>query len=347
MRFRAWMVGLVALASFAAMPTVRALALDDKAPAKRTNEFEKYVPEKSEFYVHINVPKLFTSELVRKAVPMAIDKYSDQIAQMVGMAKMFNPQMPDVPEEQIKEGLKKASDPSEIAKVFDAAKGFVTDIVIAGAAPHGGGDVPEMIMLFKSQMITPEILEMGANFAAMNPQAQGVVTKIKKSGGTVYAITPPQQDQKVYLCVPEKGILQMSFSEELAEAGFVHQSKPGEKLASLMTKRGTDDFVFVAMTGNDHADFTSLAFNLGLDKDISGKGEVEYKDAEKAAEAATEANKHLSEMAEQIEGALGEKGGELKAKMTETKAKAEGKKVTASMSIPGKVFEELLKKKAE
>jgi len=341
MRLRAWMVGLVALATFAAMPGTHARALDETAPAKRTNEFAKYVPEKSEFYVHINVPKLFTSEMVRKTVPMALDKYSDQIVQMVGMAKMFNPQMPDVPEEQIKDGLKKASDPTEIAKAFDAIKGFVTDIVIAGSAPHG--DVPEMIMLIKCALITPEGADMLATVAGNNPQVP--IQKVKKSGGNLYVVSPPGQDQKVYMSVPEKGILQISFSEDLAEAGFVHQSKPGEKLAAMMGKRGTDDFVFVAAVGNDHADYTSMAFNIGLDKDISGKGEVEFKDAEKAAEAAAEANKHLGELAEQIDGMLGDKGGDLKAKMADTKAKADGKKVTASLSIPGKIFEELLKKK--
>ena len=49
----------LALVAFAGLTTV--------APA---GDFDKYLPEKSQLYVHVNMPKLFTSPMVRKVVPM-------------------------------------------------------------------------------------------------------------------------------------------------------------------------------------------------------------------------------------------------------------------------------------
>jgi len=325
MNVRAALIGLVATAALAA-----------PAPA---GEFDKYLPENSQFYVHVRVPKFFKSELVRRAVPMAFDKYGDQLAGLAGMAKQFNPNAPDVPEEQLKEGIKHLSDPKVIAEAFDTAQAFVTDVVVAGSAE---GDKPDMVVLVKCMMITAEGVDMISNLVQANPQVQ--VEKIAKGKNNIYAVTVPQQDKKLYISVPQPGVMHIAMSQSAAEASFGAKGKAGEALSGLMSKEGKDDFVFVAGTGKESADYTSMVANVILGKDLNGTMTATYKDEAKAAEEAKHANEHLAQMADQLKAFLGDKADALKSQLQKSKATASGNTVNATFTLPGAAVETLLKK---
>src|SRR6478672_925909 len=81
-----------------------ALGLSFVSPA-RSADLKKYLPNDASAYIHINVKQLFTAPVIRKAVPMAFEKYGDQIMPLVQMAKAFNPNTPDIPEAQVKKGI--------------------------------------------------------------------------------------------------------------------------------------------------------------------------------------------------------------------------------------------------
>src|SRR5262245_7767918 len=220
-----------------------ALAVTAPAPA---GDFDKYLAEDTQFFVHVNVPKFFTSEMVRKAVPMAFDKFGDQIVAMMGMARNFNPQIPEIPEDDAKQIMKNAADPKEIAKVFDRIKDVVTDIVIAG---KGDGETPQMSILVKCEHIKPELVDGIAGMAKAMGQVE--LDAIKKDKGTIYAIKVPQQPgQKMFITVPEPGVLLMCMSEKQAASSFAPSGKPSEKLAKLMGKKAANDFVFVGGLGD-------------------------------------------------------------------------------------------------
>ncbi|WP_410971771.1 hypothetical protein, partial [Salmonella sp. SAL4437] len=53
-----------------------ALAVATPVPA---GDFDKYLTDDTQFFVHVNVPKFFTSDMVRNAVPMVFEKFGDQI----------------------------------------------------------------------------------------------------------------------------------------------------------------------------------------------------------------------------------------------------------------------------
>jgi hypothetical protein len=314
-----------------------ALAVAAPAPA---GDFDKYLSEDTQFFVQVNVPKFFTSEMVRKAVPMAFEKFGDQIVAMMGMARNFNPQIPEIPEDDAKKAMKKAADPQVIATIFDQIKGAVTDIVIAGKAE---GEIPQMAILIKSEFIKAEMVDGIANMARATGQVE--LDAIKKDKGTIYAITAPQQPgQKVYMTVPEPGVLHISMSEKQAESSFAPKGKPSEKLSKLMNKKAANDFIFVAGLGGDGSDYSDLSGSLVLDKDISGKMAMSYKDETKAAEQAKMANEHLSELLDRLKMMLGDKADAFKPHLEKTKAVAQGKTVTSSVSIPGTVVEKLLEK---
>lgn len=316
-------------------------ALAVAAPV-RAGDFDKYLSEDTQFFVHVNVPKFFTSEMVRKAVPMAFDKYGDQIVQLMGMARQFNPNAPEIPEDQAKEAMKQAADPKVIAQAFDVAKGAVTDIVFAGKAD---GDKPQMTVLVRSEFIKADAVDGLVNMAKLMAQGQFQVDSIKKDKGTIYAMTVPQQpDQKVFITVAEPGVLHICLSEKQAEASFAPKGKPSEKLGKLIGKKAATDFLFVAGLGNDEADYSDMFGSLVLDNNFSGKMAMNYKDEAKANEKAKEANEKFVEMLEGMKMFLGDKADAFKPHLEKTKATVEGKTVTSSVSIPGTVVESLLKK---
>lgn len=313
-------------------------ALAIAAPV-RAGDFDKYLADDTQFYLHISMPKFFSSDVVRKAVPMALEKYGESLVGLMGMAKQFNPNAPDIPEDQAKQAIKQASDPKVIAQAFDAAKEFVTDVVVAGKAEGG---MPEVAIIVKSPVFTAEGAAMVAQLIGGQPQVQ--LETIKKDKGTIYAMTPPNSPAKVFITVPENGVLHMCMAEKQAEASFAPKGKPSEKLTQLIGKRAATDFLFVAGLGNETADYTAMSGSLTLDKDISGKMAMTYKDAEKATEQAKVANEKMVEMLDQLKGFLGDKATALKPHLEKTKATVDGKTVTSSMSIPGTVVEKLLAK---
>jgi hypothetical protein len=305
-------------------------------------DFDKYVPEDAQFYAHVNVPKLFASEMVRKAVPMAFDKYGDQLIMFAGMAKGMNPNMPDVPEEKMKEGLKQMADPKVIAQAFDVAGPVVTDIVVTGSMADGE---PNVVIIIKCVFITPEGIAQIAGMAAGGmPGVPVKLETIKKAKGVIYAMDVPNAPEKVCITVPEAGILHICMGEEKAEKSFTAASKPTAKLADLIAKRNKDDFLFFAGLGTDDADYTSMVGNFTLDKDLGGKLTKTMKDEAAAKEEAKKMNDQFGETMEQLKGMLGEKAEVLKPHMEKSKATVDGKAVNGIISIPGTVVEKLLGK---
>lgn len=311
---------------------------DDAKPVQQS-DLTKYVGADAKFFVHVNVPKLFASDMVRKIVPMAIEKYSDQIVAMAGMAKTFNPAAPEVPEDQLKDAIKKLTDPKVIAQGCDMAKDVVTDIMVAGSAE---GDSPNVVVVVKCQFITAQMMEMMVQLAGANPQMK--IEKLAKPKGSIYALTVPNADEKAYLTVPEPGLLHIAMSEAGAEASFAPAAKMNAKLAGLMAKRGANDFVFATGLGDDDDDYTTMAMSLTLDKDLGMKVLMSYKDEAKAKEEAKNMNEQLTEMLEQVKGFLGDRSGDLKSSIEKTKVTTDGKNVTATASIPGAAVEKLLNK---
>ena len=85
--------------------TAIVLGLSLAAPA-RAADLKKYLPNDASLYIHVNVKQFLTAPVIRKVVPMAIDKYGDQILPLLQFAKQFNPGGPDIPEEEVKKAIK-------------------------------------------------------------------------------------------------------------------------------------------------------------------------------------------------------------------------------------------------
>src|SRR3954468_2585518 len=89
------------------------------APAAAA-DLDKYLPADATFYVHVTTKNFLTAPVVRKAIPMAFDKYGDQIMPLMQFAKALNPNTPDIPEDAIKQGIGELKKPETIANAFDA-----------------------------------------------------------------------------------------------------------------------------------------------------------------------------------------------------------------------------------
>jgi len=311
------------------------------APA-RADDLDKYLPENTGLFVHVNVNRLLSADVIRKAIPMAFDKYGDQIMPLIQLAKALDPNAANLPEEEIKKGIQELKKPETIANAFDAAKDKVTDIVVVGDPDQ---EDKVLILIKCPKEVTEETAEAISTLAGLTGQVK--VQKHKLTKGTVFEVKMPQpQNQSVFVAVPEAGVLCFAIQKEMIEKAL-SGAKGGmsEKIKPLVAKRTPRDFLFVAVAGgkDDSAIKTGYG-SLVLDKDISGSLTVTYGSADKAKEAAKEMNDSLSSFADTIKGALGDKADDVKPVLDKMKASVSGATVTGQFTVPGAVIEKLLAK---
>jgi len=313
------------------------------APA-RADDLDKYLPENTGYYVHVNINRLLDANVVRKAVPMAFDKYGDQIVELLPLLKLINPDAAkNIPEDDLKKTIQELKKPETIAAGFDAAKDTVTDIVVAGDPAH---EDKVLILVKGPKEITEDAIKGISALAGLTGQVK--VKEHKQAKATIFEIQmpAPQQDQSAFVAVPEPGIVCFAVQKELVEKAL-SGAKGGlnDKLKPLVAKRTPKDFLFVAMAGGpDDAGIRAGYGNLVLDKDISGNVTATYGSPDKAKEAAQHMNDSLSGFADTLKGALGDKANEVKPVLDKMKATANGVSVTGQFTVPGTVVEKLLAK---
>jgi len=324
------------------------------AAPSRAADLDKYVPEDATLYVRVNVRQLLVAPVVRTNVPLAFAKYGDQIAQFAAIAKQLNPNAPDVKEEDLKKQLRQLKDPNAVAAGLDAAKDFVTDIIVTGDADAEDEDV---FVLVQSQHVNAQVFEQGAEMIGKLAGAN-LPFKLKKEKigkATVFVIeTQAPQEQTIYAAVLEDGILALSTDKETLEkalgvASGKAKPKIDEDLSKLITKRSPKDFLFVAGIKGEKDEEQKFIGKLTLDKDVSGQLVTTFQSADKAKDFAKETNDHLSQMADTLKGFAGEHK-DLKPildQIGKTRAKVEDKKVTVTVKLTGDSVEKFLKTKDE
>jgi hypothetical protein len=314
------------------------------APARAEEQkldLTKYMPDGAGMYVHINVQQLLASPVVRKAIPMAVDKYSELIMNIAQMAKAFDPNAANVPNEQIKSVVDELKKPATIATAFDTAKDGVTDIIVTGDP-----DKDDMMLIVKChEAVTPDLVKGLAQFPAIanNPQLQ--IKTTVKDGKTVFELIV--QGQSFYLALPEAGVVLGSSSKALVEKGLAGKGtglKP--ELKKLVDTRAKTDFIFSAVVrkGTDESGILAGWLRLVLDENISGEISANYANAAKAADQAKEMNDHIGEIADKVKEAMGPAGKDIAAALTQAKAVASGTAVTSKFKLSGSVIEKLLAK---
>jgi hypothetical protein len=310
----------------------------------RANDLAKYLPDNSSMYVHINLNQLFTAPVIRKAVPLAFEKYGDQIAPLVAMAKQFNPGAPDIPEDQLKKGIDELKKEETIAKGFDAAKNIVTDVIITGKADDEEGK--SVVILVKvPKEVTAEAVDAAVQFI---PKEQVKAKQHKKDKATIHEFEIQQAPVALFVVVPEPGVVALSMSMESAEMLVERAAgKKGEQnaeFAKLMAQRKPTDFVFVTGIKGTGDDREVMQGNLVLSKDITGQMSMTYATEEKAKKQGDEMKEGVASMSESLKGFLGDKKDLADTIINSIKTKVDGKTVSASMAITGPTVEKLLAK---
>jgi hypothetical protein len=318
------------------------------APARAADsaaDLSKYMPEGAGFYVHVNVQQFLAAPVVRKAVPMAINKYGDAIMQFAQIAKMFDPNAAKVSNDDIQKVLDELKKPETIAKGFDAAKNAVTDIVVAGDPGHDD----QFVLIIKChEAVTSDMVKQFAPLLGANPQFQ--LKTHEKGKSSIFEAKTPQQPQSFFFGLPDAGVVVGGISQEVVEKAMAGKAG-GFKgdLKKLVAERKKSDFIFFAVTGKDD-DETAVRSGWGrlvLDKDISGEMSGTFTNPKKATDEAKEMNEHISQLAETVKGALGDHGKDIAAALEKAKAVADGSTVKAKFTLPGSVIEKLLSKDKE
>jgi hypothetical protein len=308
-------------------------------------DLDKYLPDGATTYVQIRSKNLFTADVVRKTVPLLFDKYGDQIAGLYKLAKQFNPQAPDLPEEQIKQGLAELKKPEVIAKGFDVAKDYAPDIVISGT----GEDPKSFLVLVKcDEAVTPELVEGFVPLINASAQGQLKIEKMGEGKTAIFAVTPQQAPITFYVALPEAGVVCFGGDKAPVEAALKgKEGKVDPDLKKLLEKRDAKDFVFAAGVKGKGDERETYVGNLVLDKDVTAKVNAIAPTAEKAKAWAEKFNEGVGEAVGKIKENLGEGAKDLKDQLEKIKATADGKTVTLDAKIPGAVLEKLLAKDKE
>jgi hypothetical protein len=323
---------------FTAVITGLALA----APA-RADDLDKYLPENTGFYVHVNINRLLSADVVRKAIPMAFDKYGDQILPLFQLAKAFNPDVANIPEDDVKKAIQELKKPETIAAGFDAAKDILTDIVIAGDPAKED----KVIVLIKGPKEVTEDAARGIT-ALVGLTGQVKVKEHKQAKATIFEIQlpPPQQDQSAFVAVPEPGVVCFAAQKDVLEKALAgNKGGLSDTLKPLVSKRTPKDFLFVAVAGGPVESGIKTGYgNVVLEKDITGSLTATYASPDKAADAAKQMNESLSGFANSIKDVLQDKANDVKPVLDRMKATATGASVTGQFTVPGSVIEKLLAK---
>jgi hypothetical protein len=337
---------LAAIALAAAVGLAGSARTDDTtaATAGKPADVTKYVPEGAGYYAHINVRQFLAAPVVRKAIPMAFDKYGDKLMDLVQIAKAFDPNAANIPNEKIKSVIDDLKKPQTIAKAFDAAKDGLTDIVIAGVP---GDDEKSLFIIKCHEAVTPDVVKTFLPFVQANPQLPIQIKTIEKGDKTIFEFQAPQQPQPFYFALPEAGVITIGMSKDLLEKAVAGGSTTGLKadLKKLVDQKKDTDFVFAALAGGkDTGDVLNGWGRLVLAKDITGDMSATFASPEKASEHAKEANENLKHFAEMVKNMLGPQGKDVAPVLDKMKAVASGPNMTAKLAIPGEVVEKLLAK---
>jgi len=338
---------LAAVVLTAACGLVAPVRADEPTAKAATADLNKYLPEGSGFYVHVNVRQLLASPLVRKSIPMAVDKYGDTIMQLAQLAKAFDPNAANIPNDKIKEAVDSLKKPETIAKAFDAAKDALTDIVVVGDPAKDS----HAAVIFKChEAVSGDVVKTFAPLLQNNPQFQIKMNDVA-GGKTMYEVQMPQSPQPIYFAIPENGIVFLSPEKSLVEkalkGGAAGAMKP--ELKKLVAERKKSDFVFFAMSGKGVAEDAPVAGwgRITLDKDLSGQLSATFSSEKKADEEAKKMNEHLGQLADSVKSALGAQGNDVAQSLSSAKAVASDGTVTLKFNLPGSAVEKLLAKNKE
>ncbi|MFO0809342.1 MAG: hypothetical protein U0746_12010 [Gemmataceae bacterium] len=304
----------------------------------------KYMPDNTGAYVHINVKQLFTAPIVRKAVPMAFDKYGEQIVGLVEMVKQFDAKAKEISEDDVKNVLKDLKNPTKIAASFDLIREFVTDIVLFSDLED---DSEKSLLLLQCNPAVTALLDLGMTFVDQSEKVS--VKKHQKAGRpTVYEIEIEDIEKSFFVAVPEQGLIALGMVKEpifiaLGRTKSTKAVKVDAQLKEMIAKRNPNDFLFLAgIRGADDDREVSFA-SLALDKDVSGRFTVAYDSPERAKAGAQEIEQGITTLTNSLKELIGESHKALNESLEKVKAKAEGKKVAVTLTLPGSVIEKLLK----
>lgn len=326
-RFRLWIASLTLLLVGLWSQSVRA------------SDYDKYLPADANFYFSINLKKICGSELVRKSLPKLIDKYGENL---VKMAAQLNPQAAQLEAvwPMIQEAVR---DTDKVNQFFDAAQDAVGEFIVAGNTKKPGDK--DFICIITSPHFTDANVEM--IYGLISGAQPGMVEKIRVGKKSMFVMSPPDQDEKVYVSLIGEGALAFAVKKEIMEKslkGSDSVSLPSGMKDLLKSRKGDQAFFFA---GHDMDDEVLKAMGSAkLDKNIDFSMTLTLKDGDKAKEKADEMKKELSDAQKQLGALVGGNAKSLQPlidQMKNIKISADGANIKVSLQLDGSVIEKMLK----
>jgi hypothetical protein len=319
---------------------VLALALFAMQPAwaqQAKSNADKYFPDGTDVVIQLNLNQLLGSELLQKAVPLAVRKYGEDVLSFVAnftpdenvkkMMQQLGPNLKDqVKDDVVKQGM-------------NAARMFVQDLVVAINSKEELDGAPQVMIMVRSPFIQASMVDQFVQGA----QASGQVKIESENVGdkTIHKFENPQMPQPFYFTLPEDGIVLFSPFKNVVEKALKAKAagKLDNSFSTLLTQRKPSYTLFAAGLApkSKQDEMKHFVATLTLDKDITGNVNMECKDAETAKEQAAKANESFENAVGMVTG-FADDHPELKPivdAVKKVKAEVNGNKVSLKLVIKG------------
>ncbi len=326
-RFQLWLAGLALM------------VLGLMSQSARASEFDKYLPADANMYFSINLKKVCGSEMVRKSLPKLIDKYGENLTKM---ASQLNPQAAQL--EMVWPMIQEAvRDQDQINQFFDMAQEAVGEFIVAGNTKSA--DDKDFICIIISPHFTDANVEMV--YGLLSGAQPGMLEKIRVGKKSMFVMSPPDQDDKVYVSLIADGALAFAVKKETMESCLKGSEKGSlsNTMKELLKGRKEDQTFFFAGSEVDD-NVLKVTGSAKLDKNIDFKMNITFKDEETAKTDADEMKGNIAEMDKQFTQLLGDNAKSLKPlvdQLKNIKIDVDGAVVTVSLKVDGAVIEKMLK----
>jgi hypothetical protein len=298
---------------------------------------DKYFPEGTDMVISINLNQMMGSNLLKKGIPLLVQKYGEKAINMVSNFVPDENQRKMM--EQIAPELKNMVTEESVDTFMKMGKEQVREFTIAMNTKEEVGNIPNMVMTFGAPMLTSAMVEQ---FAPMMTATGQLELKEEKVGDvTVYEMKQQQQPMPFYIAIPEDGLMVMSISKEVMAKAIKSKGKTNvaADFKPLWAQRKNSYSIFAAGLApkNKEDEIKNFVAHLTLDKDVNGAVEVLCTSEEKAKEHAKEASESFESAVESIVNFANDHP-ELKPladSLKKVKAEVSGNKINMKLNING------------
>ena len=298
---------------------------------------EKYFPEGTDTVVSINLNQLMSSNLLKKGIPLLVQKYGESAVNMISnfvpdenAKKMMENMAPE---------LKNMVTEDSVGQFMMMGKEFVREFNVAINTRNEVNNIPNMVMTLGIPTVSASMVEQFVPMISASGQME--INEEKVGDVTIYEMKQQQQPMPFYVAIPEDGLVVMAISKDVITQSIKNKGKAAvaNEFKPLWAQRKNTYSIFAAgLAPKDKADeIKNFVAYLTIDKDVTGNVDLVCANEASAKEHAKEASESFESAVAMIVN-FADEHPELKPlseSLKKVKAEVTGSKVNMKLNIDG------------